>query len=279
MLWPLAAALGNGSDASRWTRSSMSAATRYAPTALGEARRTTGPRAHVAYARYVRDVARLERACSSQRSSSCDRTRSTLASSSPARAASSRSSTCAAASFSSKTSSSRLDLGADVAAGVEAEALLGDLREARDSAEAVDVGVVVVGKSVAEQLIGARRELGVLAAVQADDVHEELDLLVGELAVRAVDLAKDAAGVDEQHRVGALGARLATVEEPQRDRQRHRVEEVRADGDHDIDDARLDELAADLRLAVARVGGRVGHDEPGAAAFVERRREELDPDV
>ena len=47
--------------------------------------------------------------------------------------------------------------------------------------------------------------LGLLAAVEPHDVREELDLLGREVAVRAVDLAEDVPGVDEQHLVGALG--------------------------------------------------------------------------
>ena len=58
---------------------------------------------------------------------------------------------------------------------------------------------------------------------------------------------------------------LAAVEEPQRDGQRHRVEEVRADRDDHVDEAILDQLPADLALAVAGVGRRVGHHEAGAA--------------
>ena len=73
------------------------------------------------------------------------------------------------------------------------------------------------------------------------------------------------AGVDEQDLVLAVGAALAPVEEPERDRQGDGVEEVGADGDDHVDGAVLDELAADLHLGAAGVGGRVGHDEAGPA--------------
>ena len=64
-----------------------------------------------------------------------------------------------------------------------------------------------------------------------------------------VDLTEDVPGVDEQHLVLARRVpALALVEEPERHRQRHRVEEVRADRDDHVDGAALDELAADLQL-------------------------------
>ena len=78
---------------------------------------------------------------------------------------------------------------------------------------------------------------GLLAAVETDDVREQLDLLGQEVAMGAVDLPVGVAGVEEEHRVLALGAALAAVEEPERHGQRDRVEEVRADRDHHVDGA------------------------------------------
>ena len=60
---------------------------------------------------------------------------------------------------------------------------------------------------------------------------------VGEVAMRAIDLAEYLASVDKQDAIRPLGLAFAAVQEPQRDRQRHRVEEVRADGDHHVDRA------------------------------------------
>lgn len=64
-----------------------------------------------------------------------------------------------------------------------------------------------------------------LATVEADDIGNELQLLVDEVAVRTVELAEDLPGIDEQDLVCARGIALAVVEEPQRDRQRDGVEE------------------------------------------------------
>ncbi len=125
----------------------------------------------------------------------------------------------------------------------------------------------------------AVEELGFFAAVEADDVGEELVLVGGEVAMGTVDLAEGVTGVEEQHLIRAVGVALALVEEPQRDGQGDGVEEVRSDRDHDVDLAVLDQLAADRQLGVAGVGSGVGHDEAGAPGVVERRREDLDPEV
>ena len=85
----------------------------------------------------------------------------------------------------------------------------------------------------------------------------------------AVDLMVDVAGVDEEDVVGALAVAFAFVEEPERAREGDGVEEVGADRDHYVDDARFDQVAANLLLGGAGVAGRVRHDETGAAIFVE----------
>ena len=99
------------------------------------------------------------------------------------------------------------------------------------------------------------------------------------VAVGAVDLPVDVAGVDEEHRVGARRLRFALVEEPQRAGQRDGVEHVRADGDHHVHGAASMSCLPDLLLGGAGVGGGVGHDEAGAALFVQRGVEELNPEV
>src|SRR5258708_5272633 len=92
-----------------------------------------------------------------------------------------------------------LDLRSDVASRAETPSLALDLGDRGYAAEAVDVRVRAIREALGEQLVRAGRELGFLAPVQPRDVREELDLLVGELAMRSVDLAEDGARVDEQH--------------------------------------------------------------------------------
>ncbi len=84
--------------------------------------------------------------------------------------------------------------GAGVATGVEAPALGLDLGESRHLAEARHVDVDAVREPLLEQRVAAIDRLDVLAAVEADDVGEELDLLGQEVAVRAVDLPVQCAG-------------------------------------------------------------------------------------
>ena len=101
------------------------------------------------------------------------------------------------------------------------------------------------------------------------------NLLVAELAVRAVDLGKDIACVDEQNAV--IG--LALVEEPQGRRQRDRVEHIAGHGEHAVDQVGLDQRLAYIRLGVARVAGAVGHDQRGATLGVERGGKQAYPQV
>ncbi len=56
-------------------------------------------------------------------------------------------------------------------------------------------------------------QLGRLAAVEPDDVRQELELLLGEVPVRSIDLPEHLASVDEQQPVGTLGRTLAAIEE------------------------------------------------------------------
>ena len=103
-----------------------------------------------------------------------------------------------------------------------------------------------------------------LAAIQPDDGGEVGQLLRREVVNLARDLAVDVARVDHQHLVAALGG-LALVEVPQLARHGAGVEEVGADGDHHVHVAGLDDLAADLGLAVPGAAGLRRHDEAGAA--------------
>src|ERR1035437_7925900 len=88
---------------------------------------------------------------------------------------------------------------ADVATGIERPALGFDFLKGCDFAEA---GNVAVGDGIAEDflpfLLAAVIELQILAAIEADEVGEEFELGVGEIAVSAVELAEYMAGVDEQ---------------------------------------------------------------------------------
>ena len=121
--------------------------------------------------------------------------------------------------------------------------------------------------------------LGALAPVEPGDVGQKLDLRRGPVAVGAVDLAVEVAGVDEEHLIGAGGLALAPVEEPEGAGQSHGVEKVGADGHHHIHGAGFDDLLADVQFRAAGVGGGVGHDEPGAAGVSEGAVEELNPEV
>mmetsp|Transcript_44311 Transcript_44311/g.78311 ORF Transcript_44311/g.78311 Transcript_44311/m.78311 type:complete len:886 (+) Transcript_44311:1866-4523(+) len=113
------------------------------------------------------------------------------------------------------------------------------------------------------------------ALVQAGDEGDVLDLRVAQLAVGTVHLGEDVAGVDEQHLV--IG--LALVEEPQRGRQRDGIEEVGRQREHAVNEVVLDQRAADVGLGVAGIAGRVGHHQRGTAAGLQRRGEEVDPEV
>ena len=130
----------------------------------------------------------------------------------------------------------------------------------------------------AEILLHQRQKALSLAAIEPDDGGEVLHLLGREVVDLPRDLAVDVAGVDHQHLVPALGG-LRPVEVPQLAGNGAGVEEVRADGDHHVHVARLDDLPADLLLAVPGAGGLGGHDETGAALLVQVAPEVGDPEV
>ena len=118
-------------------------------------------------------------------------------------------------------------------------------------------------------------ELLAAAFVQLADDGDVLDLLVGEFAVGAVDLGEDVPRIDEQDAVVGLGL----VEEPERGRERDRVEHVRGQRQHAVDEVLLDQRAADVRFGMARVGRGIRHDQRGAALRLQRSGEEIDPKV
>ena len=109
------------------------------------------------------------------------------------------------------------------------------------------------------------------------------------LALNEVPRALDAQGVvwagtqrgvariDEQHRVLAVSAGLALVEEPERHRQGDGVEHVRADRDDAVHGAGFNQPAADFPLTAARVARAVRHDAPRSAGLVEGGVKEVDP--
>ncbi len=172
---------------------------------------------------------------------------------------------------------------AHIATGVERPALRLDLGDRRRLAEAGDVGI---GGLLAEgllqlyqHLLTAHRQIRRFAAIKPHDIGDEADLRRRPVAVGAVHLAIDVAGIDKEHGIGALRLRLPAVEEPEGARQRDGVEHVRADGDHHIHCACLDQLLAQFLFAAAGVRGGVGHDEASAAPGIERRIEELNPEV
>ncbi len=122
-------------------------------------------------------------------------------------------------------------------------------------------------------------EFEILATIEADEIGYELDLRFGEIAVGAVELAEDMAGIDEEDFPGAVAGLFPLVEEPKGAGQGDGEEEIRADGDHDIDIAGADDFFPDVLLGGAGIGGGVGHDESGASRPVQRGVEMLDPEV
>ena len=116
------------------------------------------------------------------------------------------------------------------------------------------------------------------APVKPDDGQEVLLLLRGKVINFAGHLAVDVAGVDHEYLVTARFG-LGPVEKPQFAGHGAGIEEVGADGDHDVHRAGLDEFLADLGLVAARTGGLAGHDEPGPAMVVEVAVKVADPDV
>ena len=117
-----------------------------------------------------------------------------------------------------------------------------------------------------------------LAAVEPDDGQEVLLLLGAEVVDLAGDLAVDVAGVDHQHLVAVLHG-LGSIEEPELAGDGAGVEEVGADGDHDIHITGLHQLPTHLGLVASGAGGLGGHDEAGPALVVEVAVEVADPDV
>ena len=107
------------------------------------------------------------------------------------------------------------------------------------------------------------------------------DLLVGQLAMGPVDQRAQLAGVDEQRLappVAEPAVALVAGEEPETDRDLGRVEELARQGDHAVDEVRLDDVLADLALArLVRAHRAVGEDEAGDPGRREVVDEVLDP--
>ena len=91
----------------------------------------------------------------------------------------------------------------------------------------------------------------------------------------AVYLGEDISRVDEEDLVVLLGL----VEKPEGGRKGDRVEHVGGQAEHAGDQVFLNEVLTDVGFAVARVRGRVGHHERGAALGLERGGEQADPEV
>ena len=135
-----------------------------------------------------------------------------------------------------------------------------------------------VREALLEQRVAAVDRLDVFAAVEPDDVGEE-SICSGRKSRCARSICRKGGGRRGTAPCPRARSALGLVEEPERDGQRHGVEEVRTDRDHHVDGAGLDQLLADLPLGVPSVAGRVRHDEAGPAAVVQRRVELLDPQV
>src|SRR3990167_6471575 len=114
-----------------------------------------------------------------------------------------------------------------------------------------------------------------VALVQFANDGNVLDLFFGKFAVGTVDLGEDVAGVDKQDLVVSFGL----VEKPQGGRQRDRVEHVGRQGEHAVNQIVVDQVFADVGFGMTGIGGRVGHDQPGAAFGFERGGEQVYPQI
>ena len=99
------------------------------------------------------------------------------------------------------------------------------------------------------------------------------DVLVGQLAVGAVDELAELAGVDEEHLAAAVTERAVLAiarEEPQAGGDLGRVEELAGQRDHAVDEVGFDQGLADLALAgLVRRHRAVGEHEAGHARWRE----------
>src|SRR5690606_14885891 len=111
----------------------------------------------------------------------------------------------------------------DVPSRVETPPVALDLLDGRHLAQPGIVDVDEVGEPLLEHCLGAVEELWYLTPIEPDDVGKELVLFGCEVPMGPVDLAVDAAGVDEKHLVGPVGAFLGFIQEPESYRQRDRV--------------------------------------------------------
>jgi hypothetical protein len=102
--------------------------------------------------------------------------------------------------------------------------------------------------------------------VRAGDTR---DVVIGELALGAVDHPPELASVDEQHLAAPVTESVVLLvagQEPEADRDLRRVEELAGEGDHAVHEVGLDDGLPDLALAGLVRGHRtVGEDEAGLA--------------
>ena len=161
-----------------------------------------------------------------------------------------------------------LRLGADVAAGREHVAVLADLLERARSC-----------RSRARRRTAPAASL--LAAPGVIGAGDARDVLVGQLAVGAVDHAAELAGVDEEHLAAAvaeLAVLLVAREEPEAGGDLRRVEELARQRDHAVHEIGLDDVLADLALAgLVRRHRAVGEHEAGDARGREVMNDVLHP--
>ena len=87
---------------------------------------------------------------------------------------------------------------AHIAARIQAPALRLNLLQRRHFAQAQYIGIFAFGEVLLHHGFAAVGRFDFLAAIQPHDVGDELDLFWREFAVRAIDLAVEMAGVDEE---------------------------------------------------------------------------------
>src|SRR6266481_10199288 len=102
-------------------------------------------------------------------------------------------------------------------------------------AESGYVGILPVRKFLLEQGFTAKNCLNFLSAIQPHYLCKKFQLFRRKISVRAINLPIDMAGVDKKHLVLSWCLFLSAVQKPQRARKGNCVEEIRPDGDHDVD--------------------------------------------
>ena len=101
--------------------------------------------------------------------------------------------------------------------------------------------------------IAAKRDVQSFAAIQAHQVGDETSLRIRPVAMGAVYLAVNMAGVDKGHGVGAGRLGFAFVEKPQGHGQSDGVKHIGAHGHHHVNRLGFNQLLAQGLLGAAGI--------------------------